>query len=97
MSAVLNGVYINGEWREGNQVLEVINPATEALLTTVNGGDESAVDLAVSAATAAFKRWSKTSGAERGAILRERVVADCRHLRSRVTGPESAARRGPVE
>ncbi|GEE03070.1 hypothetical protein nbrc107696_35160 [Gordonia spumicola] len=39
----------------------------------------------------------QSSIAERGAILRERVVADCRHLRSRVTGPESAARRGPVE
>jgi len=66
----LDGLYINGQWSAGREHLRVINPATEALLTTVNGGDESAVDLAVSAATAAFKRWSKTSGAERGAILR---------------------------
>jgi len=66
----LDGLYINGQWSAGREHLRVINPATEALLTTVNGGDESAVDLAVSAATAAFKRWSKTSGTERGAILR---------------------------
>lgn len=66
----LDGLYINGQWSAGREHLRVINPATEALLTTVNGGDESAVDLAVSAATEAFKRWSKTSGAERGAILR---------------------------
>lgn len=66
----LDGLYINGHWSAGREHLRVINPATEALLTTVNGGDESAVDLAVSAATEAFKRWSKTSGAERGAILR---------------------------
>ena len=66
----LDGLYINGQWSAGREHLRVINPATEALLTTVNGGDESAVDLAVSAATAAFKRWSKTTGAERGAILR---------------------------
>ena len=66
----LDGLYINGQWSAGREHLRVINPATEALLTTVNGGDERAVDLAVSAATAAFKNWSKTSGAERGAILR---------------------------
>jgi len=66
----LDGLYINGQWSAGREHLRVINPATEALLTTVNGGDESAVDLAVSAATQAFKRWSKTTGAERGAILR---------------------------
>ena len=66
----LDGLYINGQWSAGREHLRVINPATEALLTTVNGGDENAVDLAVSAATEAFKRWSKTTGAERGAILR---------------------------
>ena len=66
----LDGLYINGQWSAGREHLRVINPATEALLTTVNGGDESAVDLAVSAATEAFKHWSKTTGAERGAILR---------------------------
>jgi len=66
----LDGLYINGQWSAGREHLRVINPATEALLTTVNGGDESAVDLAVSAATEAFKRWSKTTGAERGAMLR---------------------------
>jgi betaine-aldehyde dehydrogenase len=40
-------------------------------LTTVNGGDERAVDQAVYAATKAFADWSKTTGAERGAILRK--------------------------
>jgi betaine-aldehyde dehydrogenase len=54
--------------------LRVINPATEALLTTVNGGDAHAVDQAVTAAANAFKQWSKTTGAERGAILR-RIAA----------------------
>lgn len=66
----LDGLFINGQWSAGCEHLRVINPATEALLTTVNGGDEQAVDLAVAAATEAFKDWSKTSGAERGAILR---------------------------
>ncbi|WP_174823760.1 aldehyde dehydrogenase family protein [Pseudomonas koreensis] len=66
----LDGLYINGQWSAGREHLRVINPATEALLTTVNGGDELAVNLAVSAATEAFKDWSKTTGAARGAILR---------------------------
>lgn len=66
----LDGLYINGQWSAGREHLRVINPATEALLTTVNGGDEHAVNLAVSAATEAFKDWSKTTGAARGAILR---------------------------
>ncbi|WP_339479167.1 aldehyde dehydrogenase family protein [Pseudomonas fluorescens] len=66
----LDGLYINGHWAAGREHLRVINPATEALLTTVIGGDERAVDQAVSAATEAFKSWSKTTGAERGAILR---------------------------
>ncbi|WP_200892980.1 aldehyde dehydrogenase family protein [Pseudomonas fluorescens] len=66
----LDGLYINGHWSAGREHLRVINPATEALLTTVNGGDELAVDHAVSVAVEAFKDWSKTTGAERGAILR---------------------------
>ncbi|ABA76207.1 aldehyde dehydrogenase [Pseudomonas fluorescens] len=66
----LDGLYINGQWSAGREHLRVINPATEALLTTVNGGDESAVHQAVTAATEAFKAWSKTTGAERASILR---------------------------
>ncbi|MCU0118753.1 aldehyde dehydrogenase family protein [Pseudomonas sp. B2M1-30] len=66
----LDGLYINGQWSAGDEHLRVINPATEALLTTVNGGDERAVGQAVSAASEAFKSWSQTTGAERGAILR---------------------------
>ncbi|RON09524.1 aldehyde dehydrogenase [Pseudomonas brassicacearum] len=67
----LDGLYINGRWSAGDEHLRVINPATEALLTTVKGGDERSVDQAVTAASAAFAQWSKTTGAERGAILRK--------------------------
>jgi betaine-aldehyde dehydrogenase len=66
----LDGLYINGQWSAGREHLRVINPASEALLTTVNGGDEQAVDHAVAAASEAFTTWSQTSGAERGTILR---------------------------
>jgi len=67
----LEGLFIDGQWSAGGEHLRVINPASEALLTTVNGGDAEAVDRAVTAATRALADWSKTSGAERGAILRK--------------------------
>ncbi|MFJ2363036.1 aldehyde dehydrogenase family protein [Pseudomonas sp. NPDC087697] len=67
----LDGLYINGQWSAGDEHLRVINPATEALLTTVKGGDERSVNQAVTAASAAFAQWSKTTGAERGAVLRK--------------------------
>ena len=71
MSAVLNGVYIDGAWRAGHDVLEVINPATEATLARVSVGDGQAVTQAVDAASAAFIDWSKSSGRDRASLLRK--------------------------
>jgi betaine-aldehyde dehydrogenase len=71
MSSILNGLYIDGQWRAGSECLQVINPATEEPLATVSGGDELAVNQAVNAASAAFLQWARTSGAERGAVLRK--------------------------
>jgi len=71
MSAILNGVYINGTWRASHDVLEVINPATEASLAHVSVGDGNAVRDAVDAASVAFVDWSKSTGRERAALLRK--------------------------
>jgi betaine-aldehyde dehydrogenase len=71
MSTVLNGLYINGQWRAGDAVLEVINPATEAALAQVSVGDANAVAQAVDAASAAFPDWSRSTGRDRGALLRK--------------------------
>ena len=70
MSATLNGLFIGGEWRAGHAVLDVINPATEATLARVSVGDAGAVADAVDAASAAFIGWSKSTGRDRGALLR---------------------------
>lgn len=69
--SVLNGLYINGEWHAGNRVIEVINPATEALLAQVSVGDADTVAQAVDAASAAFAHWSNSTGRERAALLRK--------------------------
>jgi len=71
MSAVLNGVYINGAWHSGLASLEVINPATEAVLAHVSAGDASTVTQAVDAASVAFIDWSKSTGRDRAALLRK--------------------------
>jgi len=71
ISSTLNGLYIDGQWRAGSELLQVINPATEEPLATVSGGDEQAVKQAVDAASAAFSQWAKTTGVERGAVLRK--------------------------
>ncbi|MGY2252831.1 aldehyde dehydrogenase family protein [Pseudomonas reactans] len=71
MSAVLNGVYINGAWHAGQASLEVINPATEAVLAHVSVGDASTVTQAVDAASAAFIDWSKSTGRDRAMLLRK--------------------------
>jgi len=70
MSAVSNGIYIGGAWRAGRAVLEVINPATEAVLARVSVGDATAVTQAVDAASAAFSEWSNSTGRDRAALLR---------------------------
>ncbi|MHA4976449.1 aldehyde dehydrogenase family protein [Pseudomonas extremorientalis] len=71
MSVVSNGIYIDGAWRAGQAVLEVINPATEAVLARVSVGDAAAVTQAVDAASAAFSEWSNSTGRDRAALLRK--------------------------
>ncbi|MHA6765006.1 aldehyde dehydrogenase family protein [Streptacidiphilus sp. PAMC 29251] len=51
-------------------VIEVVDPATGALLATVPDGSAEDVDRAVAAATRAFPAWSATAPAERIALVR---------------------------
>lgn len=63
--------YINGEWVEplADQVLEVINPATEKTIGSVAVGNQKDVDNAVAAAKSAFDSYSRTSREERVELL----------------------------
>jgi aldehyde dehydrogenase (NAD+) len=51
-------------------VIEVVNPATGAVVATVPDGTAADVDRAVAAAVAAFPAWAATPPAERAAVLR---------------------------
>jgi aldehyde dehydrogenase (NAD+) len=65
--------YINGEWVPPvvPATLDVINPATEEAYTKISVGSKADVDKAVAAAKAAFKTFSKTSHADRLALLKK--------------------------
>jgi aldehyde dehydrogenase (NAD+) len=64
--------YIDGRWTAplSTAVLEVTNPATEAVVGRIALGSARDVDLAVVAARAAFPAWSATSREARLAVLR---------------------------
>jgi aldehyde dehydrogenase (NAD+) len=68
--------YIDGQWvdpLEGT-TFEVINPATEAAAGVISMGGPKDVDRAVAAARRAFDSYSRTTPAQRLALL-ERVLA----------------------
>ena len=69
--------YINGEWVAPLQPksFDVINPATEEPVAQISLGSAGDVDRAVAAAKAAFPAFSRTSKAERVALLQKIVEA----------------------
>jgi acyl-CoA reductase-like NAD-dependent aldehyde dehydrogenase len=71
---------INGKLVDGAKTLDVINPATGALLEVCPRADEAQLDQAVAAAKAAFPAWSGLSFAERGKALNK--IADALEARA---------------
>lgn len=63
-------MYINGQWVSASRNIEVINPATGERIGQVAFGGEKEARLAVDAASAAFRTWSKLTADERGRMLR---------------------------
>jgi aldehyde dehydrogenase (NAD+) len=68
--------YIDGKWVEphSKQTLDVLNPANEEVIGTIVLGDQEDVNRAVAAAKKAFATFSKTTVAERVALL-EKIMA----------------------
>ena len=69
-------LYIGGQWRDaaGGATIKTYNPATGEFLAELAEASNQDVDDAVTAAQEAFKTWSKTTPAERAAVLNK--VAD---------------------
>jgi len=68
--------YIDGGWRpvSGNEMLPVVDPATETIIAEVAAGTAADLDRAVAAARGAFASFTATPVAERIALL-ERIHA----------------------
>jgi betaine-aldehyde dehydrogenase len=66
-------MYIGGQWVDSSngESFDVINPATESVLSSIAAGSIQDVDRAVAAARAQFDggEWSKMPGAQRGRLL----------------------------
>jgi aldehyde dehydrogenase (NAD+) len=73
--------YIDGQWVDpaASQEFQVINPATEAPAGVISLGSSADVDRAVAAAKRAFESYSRTTPAERLALLERILVAYQRH------------------
>ncbi|MGH9171323.1 MAG: aldehyde dehydrogenase family protein [Acidimicrobiales bacterium] len=68
--------YIDGKWVTPltTETLDVVNPATEETITTIAMGGPDDVDVAVSAAKAAFETFALVGREERLALL-DRIIA----------------------
>ena len=64
-------LYINGEWisSTGDEIADILNPATEDVIANVPVGTKDDVDKAVAAAKAAFPAWNATPIDERIALM----------------------------
>jgi len=76
------GHFIDGKWVDGasGEKIAMMNPATGEILSHIQSGSPPDVDRAVAAAHRAFPKWSRSTAAERQAILIEMA----RRLRTRL-------------
>ncbi|GAA0298996.1 aldehyde dehydrogenase family protein [Kineococcus aurantiacus] len=72
VQTVPSGLFIGGHWREGRREhrIDVENPATGEVLTTVADADETDGREALDAAVAAQASWARTPSRERAEVLR---------------------------
>ncbi len=73
LGAGFGQMYVNGRWSDSSsgETFEVINPATESVLSRISAGSAQDVDRAVGAARAQFDggEWSKFTGPQRSRLL----------------------------
>ena len=83
-------LFIGGQWREAatGGRLDVLDPSTGQVVTTVAAGTAKDIDDAVTAARAAFPAWRDTPARERGRILR-RVATLIRERADEIVAIES--------
>jgi len=63
--------FINGEWRESDETIDVIDPSSGSKVATVAKGNQNDINLAIEAADEAFKTWSKLTPQKRADYLQK--------------------------
>ena len=71
-SLLCNALFIGGEWRDraAPQRFDVVNPATNEVITTTASGSRSDATQAINVAHEAFRSWSGRTAKDRSRILR---------------------------
>ena len=78
LSSVPTGLWIGGEERPGSSTFDVLNPATDEVLTPIANATAADAIAALDAACAVQQSWAATPARERGEILRavfEAIIA----------------------
>jgi succinate-semialdehyde dehydrogenase / glutarate-semialdehyde dehydrogenase len=73
-------LYINGAWRDAADHVDVINPATEAVIGSIPLASSNELEAALQAAAGGFKVWRSTAPAQRAEVM----LTAARLLRSRI-------------
>ncbi len=70
---MIESIWINGEFVDStsDEVIEVINPATEEIVDSVPAGTVEDTRRAIAAANAAFPSWRNVPGVEKAELLHE--------------------------
>lgn len=71
LNSIITQLFINGDFVDSvsKDTFDTVNPADEKVLATVQRASSEDVDVAVEAATAAFKKWRDVSGPARRDLL----------------------------
>ncbi|PYZ95035.1 aldehyde dehydrogenase [Salipaludibacillus keqinensis] len=66
-------IYINGEYMNStsSETIDILNPATEEVISRIPNGTEEDANRAIDAAFQAQKEWEKVPSNERGQIVRD--------------------------
>jgi aldehyde dehydrogenase (NAD+) len=92
----LTGHVIDGQENHGgHQRIDVVNPATDEVISSVPAGTVADVDAAVRAANKAFRSWSRTSVDERLTVIR-RIVAELTARREDLAATITAEMGSPI-
>ena len=90
--------YINGVWTDPltGTPLDVINPSTEEICTTISLGGDADTQAAVHAAKEAFHSWSLSSKADRLALMR-RILSVYKKRHAEIAAAISQEMGAPID